>query len=100
MENYDQSVEINDNPNWPYNLYDPHRILITGGSGSGKSNVILSLINHQWPDPDKIYLYVNDPFESQYQLLINGKDKLGIQILKNPKAFIDYSQTIDCVLKI
>ena len=40
MENYDQSVEINHNPNWPYNLDDPHRILIIGGSGSGKSNGI------------------------------------------------------------
>ena len=40
MENYDQSVEINHNPNWHYILDDPHRILIIGGSGSGKSNDI------------------------------------------------------------
>ena len=30
-------------------------------------------------------------------LFINGKEKLEIENLKNPKAFIDYSQTIDNV---
>ena len=38
-----------------------------------------------------------DPFESKNQLLINGKEKVGIKKLKNPKAFIDYWQTIDDV---
>ena len=32
------------------------RILIIGGSGSGKTNVLLNLIKHQQPDVDKIYL--------------------------------------------
>ena len=45
-------------------------------------------------DIDKIYLHVKDPFESKYQFLINGRQKLGIKTLKYPKAFIDYSQTI------
>ena len=97
MKNYDQSVEINHNPNWPYIPDHPYRILIIGGSGSGKTNVLLNLIKHQRPDIDKIYLYVKDPFESKYQLLINGREKVGIENLKNPKAFIDYSQTIDDV---
>ena len=44
MENYDQSVEINHNPNWPYITGHPYRILIIGGSGSGKTNVLLNLI--------------------------------------------------------
>ena len=30
-------------------------------------------------------------------MLIKGREKLGIKILKDPKAFIDYSQTIDHV---
>ena len=30
-------------------------------------------------------------------MLINGREKFGIENLKNPKAFIDYSQTIDYV---
>ena len=45
----------------------------------------------------KIYLNVKDPFESKYQLLINGRDNGGIKKLKTPKAFIDYSQVIDHV---
>ena len=57
----------------------------------------MNLIKHQRPDIDKNYLYVKDPFESKYQLLINGKEKVGIENLKSPKAFIDYSQTIDDV---
>ena len=32
-----------------------------------------------------------------YQLLINGKEKIGIKNIKNSKIFIDYSQTIDNV---
>ena len=50
---------------------------------------------YQLSDIDKIYLYVKDPFESKYQLLINGREKGGIEKLKNPKSFIDYSQTVD-----
>ena len=38
-----------------------------------------------------------DPFESKYQLLVNGREKVGIENSKNPKAFIDYSQTINDV---
>ena len=46
MKNYDQSVEINHNPNWPYIAEHPYRILIIGRSGSGKTNMILNLIKH------------------------------------------------------
>ena len=99
MKNYIQSIEINNNPNWPYIPVHPYRILITGGSGLGKTNVLLNLIKHQRPDIDKIYLYARGPFESKYQLLINGREKVGIKTLKNPKAFIDYSQTIEDVYK-
>ena len=61
--------------------------------------MFLNLIKHQRPDIDKIYLYVKDPFKSKYQLLISGREKVGIEILKNSKAFIDYSQKIDDVFK-
>ena len=94
MKSYDQSNEINDNPNWLYIPEYPYRIFIIG-SGSGKTNVLLNLIKRQRPDIDKIYLYVKNPFESKYQLLINGREKVGIKKLKNSKAFTDYSQTID-----
>ena len=92
--NYDESVEINLNPNRPYTPDHPYRILIIGGSGWGKTNVLLNWIKHQIPDIDKIYLYVKDPVRSKYQLLVNEKEKVGIENLKNLKAFIVYSQTV------
>ena len=96
MKNYDESVEINHNPNWPYIPDHPYRILIIGDSGSGKTNSI-ELNKNQQPDIDKNYLYVKDMFESKYQLLINGTEKVETEVLKNPKAFIDYSPKIDDV---
>ena len=54
MKSYNQSVEINHNPNWAYISDHPYRILIIGGSGSGTTNVLLNLIKHQWPDIGKI----------------------------------------------
>ena len=68
-----------------------------GGLESTKTNALLNLIKHQQEDVNKIYLYVKDPFESKYQLLINQREKVEIQNLKNPEAFIDYSQTINNV---
>ena len=89
MKNY-KSVEINHNPIWPYIPDHPYRILIIGRSGSGKTNLLLNLKKQQ-PDTKKIDLFVKDIFESKYQLLISGKEKVGIKNVKNPKAFIDYS---------
>ena len=97
LKDYEESVEINHNPNWPYIPDHPYKILITGGSRSGKTNVLLNLIKHQRPDIDKFYLCDDDPFKLKYQLLINRREKVGIEHLKNKKAFIDYSQTIDDV---
>ena len=65
---------------------------IIGGSGSGKN-----LIKHQRPDIKKIHLRVKNSFESNYQFLIIGREKVGVGILKIPKAFNNYSQTIDDV---
>ena len=42
---------------WSYIPNNPYRILIIGGSGSGKTNVLLNLIENQ-PHIDKIYLYL------------------------------------------
>ena len=40
-------------------------------------------------------MYVKDSFESKYQLLIRGREKIGFKHTKTPKEFIDYSQAID-----
>ena len=97
MVNYYESVEVNHKLNWSYIPNRPYRTLINGSSGSGKTNVLLNLIKHQRLDIGKIYLYVKDSFESKYQLFINRREKIGIKKLKHPKAFTDYSQTIDNV---
>ena len=57
----------------------------------------MNLIKHQRPDIDKIHLYVEHSPESKYQLLINEREQVGIENLKNPKAFIHYSQAIDYI---
>ena len=56
----------------------------------------MNLIKNQQSDIDKIYLYVKDPFVSKYQLLMNGREKVGNKKLKNPKAWelIKYSRWI------
>ena len=68
----------------------PYRILIAGGSRSGKTNALLNLINNQ-PDIDKIYLYAKDPYEVKYQYLINKREKVGLDHLDDSKAFMEYS---------
>ena len=55
---------------WPFVPDSPYRILIIGGSISGKTNMLLNLINHQ-EDIDKIYLHIKDPSEIKYLFLIN-----------------------------
>ena len=95
IKNYDQSVEINHNPTWPYTPDHPYRILIIGGSRSGKTNVLLNLIEHQQPE---YQLLINRA--EKYQLLINRSEKVRIEILKIPKAFCGYSQNWWCSRKI
>ena len=74
----------------------PYRILIIGGSGSGKTNKLLNLINEQ-RDIDKIYLYAKDLSESKYEHLINNHENVGIKHSNDPKAFIEHSITMNDV---
>ena len=86
------------NKNLPYIPDHPYRILIIGGSGSGKTNLLLNLIENQ-PDIDKIYLYAKDPYEAKYQYLINKREGVGIDHFNDPKAFIEYSNDMRDVYK-
>ena len=72
------------------------QILIIGGSGSGKTNALLKLINEQ-KDIDKIYLYAKDLSESNYEYLIKNRENAGIKHVNDSNAFIEYSNTMDDV---
>ena len=58
----------------------------------------MNLINNQ-PDIDKIYLYAKDPYEARYQYLINKREKVGLDHLKDSKAFMEYSNDMQDVYK-
>ena len=67
----------------------PYRILITGGSGSGKTNELFNLITHRL-DIDKIYLYAKDPYEAKHQFLIDKRESTDLKHLNDSKTFIKY----------
>ena len=69
--------------------WSPYRILIIGGSRSGKTNALPNLIKNQ-PDTDKIYLYAKDPYETKYKFLFNKTERVGINCLNDPKTFIEF----------
>ena len=76
----------------------PFRMLIIGLSGSGKTNILLHLIDKLHPI-DKIYLYAKDTDEDKYQYLINKREQAGIKNLNDPHAFIEYSSDMNDVLE-
>ena len=61
FDNYTNENKAEHNLKWPYIPDHPWRILIIGGSESGKPNALLNLINNQL-DIDKMYLYAEDPY--------------------------------------
>ena len=99
FDDYTIENKTEPNSNWPYVPdHHPYRILIAGGSGSGKTNALLNLINNQ-SDIDKLYLYVKDPYGAKYQYLIKKREKVGLDHFKDPKAFIDYSNDMQDIYK-
>ena len=77
FDDYANENKTEHNKNLPHIPDHPYRILIVGGSGSGKTNVLLKLIENQ-PDVEKIYLYAKDPYEAKYYYSIKIRRKLGI----------------------
>ena len=92
MTNFDDYTHENKtehNSKWPNIPDHPYRILIAGGSGLDKTNVLFNLINNQ-PDIDKIYMYAKDPYEEKYKYLINKRENVGLNNYYDPKAFMEY----------
>ena len=98
FDDYANENKIEHNSKWPHIPDHPYRILIVGGSGSGKANALLNLINNQL-DIDKVYLYAKDPYEPKYQYLMNKREKVGLDHFKDPKAFVEYSNDMEDVYK-
>ena len=89
------------NEKWPYIPDYPYRIIIVGGSGSGKTNTLLNLIKEQDNRDliDKIYLYSRDLNKPKYEYLIKKRKDAGIKYVNNPNAFIVCSNMMDDVFE-
>ena len=98
FDDYTNENKIKHNLKWLCIPDYPCKILITGGSGSGKTNALLNVINNQ-SDIDKIYLYPKNQYESKYQYLINKREKVGLDHFDDHKAFIEYSNDKQDVYK-
>ena len=72
--------------------------MIIGGSGSGKTNALLNLINGQ-DDIDKIYLYAKDLGEPYYEYLIKNRENARIKHLNDLNTLIECPNTMDDVYK-
>ena len=90
--NFDNITEKYNNKDWTY------RKLVIGPSGSGKTNYLLNSIQRDKNIVDKIYLYAKDLEEPKYKLLIDKREKAGINFNNDPNAFIEYSNSLDDIL--
>jgi ABC-type dipeptide/oligopeptide/nickel transport system ATPase component len=81
-----------DNPNYDFDtmpLKHPMRMVICGCSGSGKSNVLLNIINLMNNTYEKIIIFTQDKDEPLYQYLEEELDD-GIEIYEGIKNVKDY----------
>ena len=44
-------------------------------------------------------MYAQDPYEAKYQFLINNGKRTGLKPFNDPKAFIEYSNDMQDVIK-
>ena len=102
MINFDDNAnekKTEHNLKWSYIVDHPYRVLIIGGSGSGKTNALLNLINNQ-PDIDKIYLYARDPYEVKYQFSMNKRENTGLKHFMIQKLSLSIQMICKMFIKI
>lgn len=71
MTDFDEVIGGNTqehNPHWPQIPNHSYRMLIVGSFGSWKTNVLISIINHQ-TGIHKIFLHAKDPYALKCQYL-------------------------------
>ena len=83
MFNLDSIKQKDNNKDWA------HRKLIIGPSGSGKTNYLLNSIQKDNNIVDKIYLYAKNLEEPKYQMLINKREKAGINFNNEPTVLLN-----------
>ena len=99
MINFDEYTNeniIEHNSKLPYIPDHLYRILIVGGSGSGKTNALLNLISLiliKHICMQKIHM------KKKYQYLINKREKVVLNHFNDPKAFMEYSNDMKDVYK-
>ena len=71
---------------------------ITEKYGSDKTNYLLNSIQRDNNIIDKIYLYAKDLEEPKYKLLIDKREKTGINFNNDPNAFTEYSNSMNDIL--
>ena len=96
LDNIINDKKANHNKYYPYIPDHRYRLLIIGGSRSGKAKALINLINEQ-NDIDKIYLYARDLSEPKHEYLIKKREDAGMKHLNNSNAFIECSNTMDDV---
>ena len=69
-------------------------MLIIGGSESGKTNALQSLVNHKL-NTDKSNLYNKNSYKSRYQFLIKKHEGAGLKRCDNYKSVIECSNDMD-----
>ena len=80
-----------------YIPYHPYRMLMNGGSRSGKANAFLNSIKQQDSDNriEKIYLYAKNVNEKKTSVSDWEREDVGMKHLNDPKAFIEYWHCMD-----
>ena len=89
-----QTKTRKNNKKSPFIPDHPYRILIIGGSGSGKTNALLNFIKEQ-NGIDNMYLDAKDLSEPRYKFLIKKREDVGTKYFSDPNAFIECSNKMD-----